>query len=264
MTSTTQRRLIGGLVAVIVVISCIFLGRWQWQRHEDRSAQVDQITSNYEQAPVEFSQLITDPQAPMPPELEWRPITVTGRYEAPIIQIRNRPVDGQPGFHIAQPFRFSEGTLLVNRGFINARGEIEPEFSAQSETEVTLTGRLRPAEPADNRTPPTGQGFTLNPDQLLENQTDLVTGAYLVATSENPAAPQEIVPLPPPDTDLGSHFSYALQWWFFAGGAVVAFFLLIQRENQFAGKRPEVKKTPTSAEAEEDALIAAWEAQQDA
>lgn len=264
MTPTVRRRITGGLVAVIVVISCIFLGRWQWHRHEARSAQVNQITANYGKPPAAFSDLVTQPDAQLPSDLEWRSVELTGQFEEPILKIRNRPVDGKHGFHIAQPFVFDDHTVLVNRGFVEIQDPAAIDFPAQSGGEVSLIGRLRPAEPADSRSAPAGQGFTFNPAQLLPNDPNLVTGTYLVASEQNPPADNQISPLPAPDTDLGSHFSYALQWWFFAGGAVVAFFLLIRRENQHEGARPTStrKKRASSAEAEEDALIAAWEQQQ--
>src|SRR5690625_7954306 len=90
------------------------------------------------------TELTADPAAPLAPAQEWRPVEVTGKFGAPIIKIRNRPVDGQPGFHIAQPFYFDSGTqvVLVNRGFITARGELEIDFPAASTGDVQLDWKI--------------------------------------------------------------------------------------------------------------------------
>src|SRR5690625_6721339 len=175
--------------------------------------------------------------------MERHCVELTGHLEDPILKILNRPVDGKHGFHIAQPFVFDDHTVLVNRGFVETQDPAAIDFPAQSGGEVSLIGRLRPAEPADSRSAPAGQGFTFNPAQLLPNDPNLVTGTYLVASEENPPADNQISPLPAPDTDLGSHFSYALQWWVFAGGADVASFVLMRRVDQDAGARPASTRT---------------------
>lgn len=260
MSTTVQRRIVGAIVAIVVVTTCIMLGRWQWHRHEDRAARVDQIMQNYDREPVPLSQLVADPAAPLGPDMAWRPVELHGEFGPTAIKIRNRPVDGQPGFHIAQPFFSDAGpVVLVNRGFVRTEDEQGLDLAAPSPTDVTLLARIRPAEEPDSRSAPAGQGFTFNPPQLLPEIAELAPNFYLVAESETPPAPDQIAALPPPETDLGSHFSYALQWWFFAGGSVIAFIILMRRETQHeAGTAPRTKRV-RSAEAEEDALIAAWE-----
>lgn len=262
MSATLQRRIIGGIVAVIVVITCIFLGRWQWSRHVDRSAAVDQVLSNYERDPVDLAELLPRSDSLLPANLQWRPVSLHGHFGEQVIKIRNRPVDGQPGYHIAQLFHLndeSNTTVVVNRGFVTADDD-QNSFTPGPTADVALIGHVRAAEATDNRQTPPGQGFSFNPAQLFPTADDLIANAYVIANWQDPPAPEQIAPLAPPDTDKGSHFSYALQWWFFAGGAVVAFFLLMRREDQHEASRPaRTKQARSRAEEEEDALIAAWE-----
>lgn len=281
MTITLRRRIIGLLVAIVVVASCIFLGRWQWHRHVDRKADVAEIEANYDQSIEDFSNLVPEPSTQVPQSSQWRPVVLNGHYGDKSITIRNRPLEGNPGYHVAAPFYTDTGIVLVNRGFLAHDKEGEPHIPAPPEGELNLTARIRPAEPADSRQAPAGQGFTFNPDQLLADEVSrgqtIYTGTYLVASAENGApVADNLTPIPRPDTDLGSHLSYAFQWWFFAGGAVVAFVILIRRENEHEehngpnksvehqahpGKKTRKKRSSSTAEEEEDALIAAWENQ---
>lgn len=271
----------GLLVAIIVVASCIFLGRWQWQRHIDRKADVAEIEANYDQDITAFNRLVPDPTTKVTKSAQWRPVVLNGHYGDETITIRNRPLESNPGYHLAVPFYTDAGVVLVNRGFLSHDQEAEPHIPAPPQKELELTARIRPAEPADSRQAPAGQGFTFNPDQLLTDEIPrdepIFTGTYLVAAAEDgdPVA-GDLTPIPRPDTDLGSHLSYAFQWWFFAGGAIVAFIILIRRENEHEAqndpnystedqaqplKKPRKKRTSTAVtdEEEEDALIAAWE-----
>ena len=54
--------------------------------------------------------------------------------------------------------------------------------------------------------------------------------AYGGLTAEVPSAATVPGPLPVPDTDPGSHLSYAFQWWTFALGGLVAFTYMARRE----------------------------------
>lgn len=272
MSATLQRRIIGAIVAVVVVITCFFLGRWQWHRHQDRAAAVEQVLAAYEEQPVALTELVPQNDSLVPTNLEWRPVEISGTWGEPIIKIRNRPVEGKHGYHIAQPLHLDSSdaqniAIVVNRGFVIVEDEEDVEMPNDVGNNVTLIGHLRKAEAPDSRQAPTGQGFTFNPQQLMPDAVGLIANAYVIADTQTPDAPENIAALPPPDTDLGSHFSYALQWWFFAGGSVVAFVLLMRREDQHEGTeskapKPKPKRRKSRDEDEEDALIAAWEAEQ--
>jgi cytochrome oxidase assembly protein ShyY1 len=46
------------LLAVALSVTCTFLGRWQWNRHVARDAQIRLIEDNYSAAPVPLAALV--------------------------------------------------------------------------------------------------------------------------------------------------------------------------------------------------------------
>uniref|UniRef100_UPI0013E97286 SURF1 family cytochrome oxidase biogenesis protein n=1 Tax=Cellulomonas endophytica TaxID=2494735 RepID=UPI0013E97286 len=236
------RRRAAGLVALALVlaVSCTFLGRWQWHRHEARSAAVAVVERNWRADPVPLDAVLRPGRA-LTPAQEWRRVTVTGTYDgASPVLLRNRPVDGTPAYHVVAPFR-EDGTgavLLVDRGWVRAStGAVAAPASPAGP--VTLTVRLRPLEPASGRAAPAGQVQAIALDEVLAAAGTGTTGAgggtpayaaFGSRVQETPAAAGTPADLPPPDTDLGSHLSYAFQWWVFAAGALVAFGVLARRE----------------------------------
>jgi cytochrome oxidase assembly protein ShyY1 len=86
---------------------------------------------------------------------------------------------------------------------------------------VQLTARIRPFEPATDRTAPPGQVSRIDRAQLERALADAglaggVLGGYAVLATESPAPASAPTPLPRPDVDLGVHLAYAYQWWIFA------------------------------------------------
>jgi cytochrome oxidase assembly protein ShyY1 len=219
-----SRETLLGLVLVLAAV-CVGLGRWQYGRFEDKRNRAAVIEANYDAAPVPLEQVLRSPDAALPPREEWTPVQLEGRYCAEpgcVVYVRNRQLSGEVGFWQLAPFRAEDGTtLLIVRGWV-------PEDSAQSvpsspppvpDGEITLTARLRPAEPVLDRVPPEGQAHSVNPPQLAEqldlDADQLVTGAFGELESEQPEAERPQA-LEAPETGLGPHLSYAFQWWIFA------------------------------------------------
>lgn len=243
--SPAVRRAVGlVLLAVTVSTACVFLGRWQWHRHVDRDAAIRLVEANYDADPVPLAELLPAPGAALDPGDVWRPVTVSGRYEQDAtVLLRNRPVDGQPGFHVLVPLVLDEpaddaGTpavLLVDRGWIawdtDASGEVA--VPPAPEGEVTVTARLRADEPRADRDAPAGQVQAINVEQVLaagDASPARAYAAYGGLVREDPAAATALGRLPQPSTDPGSHLSYAFQWWVFALGALVGFTWMARRE----------------------------------
>jgi cytochrome oxidase assembly protein ShyY1 len=296
MHLTPARRRAVGLVVVGVVVAtvCVFLGRWQWHRHEWRDAQIAIAEANYDADPVPLEQVVDDPADALPDDAQWRPVSVTGHYLDTTVLLRNRPVDGNPAYHVVVPFVVagSGDVLVVDRGWVPTGADASEtvEVPAAPAGEVDLVVRLRTAERVSGRPPTDGWVHAVAPDQVMTAAGDeaapgtdgaLYTGLYGQRVSEDPAPAEVPGALPPPDLDPGSHLSYAFQWWVFALGALVGLSWLARREivEERAGSpalaaggrpgapgdAPDEGRGPTAtphrrrkegrAEAEEDALV---------
>ncbi|WP_083649062.1 SURF1 family protein [Cellulosimicrobium sp. CUA-896] len=290
----TPRQWVTLAVGVVVLVAlCLVAGRWQWNRYVDREAEIQRIEANYTAAPVPLADVVTGPGAALDPADVWRPVTVEGRYaDDATVLLRNRPVGGSPGFHVLVPF-VTEPTpaapdglvVVVDRGFVplgtDAVTPGDVPDAPDGVVEATLT--LRADEPASGRGAPDGQVQAISTDQVLAAGPDgggwaqgRTVGAYGQLRSEDPAPAQRLQALPKPDTDPGSHLSYAFQWCVFALGALAGFWLLVRRdrrdargeagtltagdllaehEDGTARPRREPRARRPSAEDEEDALI---------
>ena len=267
-----SRRWLGGLaLAVVVAIGCALLGLWQWDRRQQQVERNALVTGNYDRTPAPLTALLPAPAADLPAGSEWTPVALSGRYlpDASLL-LRNRPLDGRPGYHSLVPFETDDGAvLLVDRGWlpIGATGAGPDDVPAPPDGDVRAVVRLRPAEREATRDAPAGQVHTIDPSRaaaLLPGSLagGLRTGAYGVLGSEQPAAAATPLTLPRPAIDEGPHLSYSLQWFVFALGALVAFVVLVRRTAGDAeGRPPAVRpgRRRPSAEDEEDALLDAAE-----
>ena len=263
------------LLAVALSVTCTFLGRWQWNRHVARDAQIRLIEDNYSAEPVQLAALAATPDRTLPADAAWRQVTVTGRYEADAtVLLRNRPIGGMAGYHVLVPLVVAEGgergaVLVVDRGWVptGENGVDVTSAPAPPTGTVTVTVRLRPDEAASPRSAPAGQVQAISVAQVLAAGDAVpATGspgayrAYGEVAAEGPAPDHALGTLPAPSTDPGSHLSYAFQWWTFALGSLVGFTVMARRELQdgsAAGPtvRPERRRRSPSAEDEEDALV---------
>ena len=276
--SARVRRAVGVvLLGVLIAVGCTLAGRWQWNRHVARDAQIAVVEANYDADPVPLSAVLDSPAQPLAATQEWQPVEVVGRYDPQrTVLLRNRPVDGQPGYHVLVPLVLEEGgepgsVLLVDRGYIpwgdDASSAVDvPEPPAGS---VTVTARLRLDEPSLGRAAPAGQVQSITVDEVLVagGSTDPAQPAYRAYGSlvaEDPAA-GALGALATPSTDPGSHLSYSFQWWTFALGSLVGFSMLARRDLRESAdddpqaaeptaREPRRRRGP-SAEDEEDALV---------
>ena len=104
--------------------------------------------------------------------------------------------------------------------------------------QVTVTGRLRPAETRDNtgiRTRsglPSGQILLIDTPRIAEGLPYAVFGGFVELTAQQPQGGASPELLPPPDVGAGGglNLAYAVQWWLFIGIAVGGWVLLLRRE----------------------------------
>jgi cytochrome oxidase assembly protein ShyY1 len=244
--------MLGGLaLALVFAVACVLLGRWQWGRYENLSVQATAVTTHYAATPVPLGSVTS--RIPPSEADQWLRVTATGRYAAgKQLLVRNRALDGQPGLEVLLPFDVSgdlSGTrVFVDRGWVaNADAAADlPEVPPPPTGEVALVGWLRSGEPDLGKDLPAGQLASIDVTEAArQTGGGTVLDAYLVLDSEQPGGPRPAA-LAAPDTDLGPHQAYAIQWWL---TSVFGFVLLAYRlrlaaadGRELAGVAPKPKK----------------------
>lgn len=220
----SRETLVGLLLVTLAATVCLGLGRWQWHRFEERRAEAAVIEANYDADPVALSRLLPTPGSTLAAEDDWQRVELRGEYctdPGCVLYVRNRQYGGATGFYQLVPFRAEDGTvLLIVRGWVDSQDSAsQPDDPAPVPAgELTLTARVRPAERVLDRERPEGQVHSINPQQIaadLPLDGEMVTGAYAVLDAEQPESARPIA-LPAPDTSLGPHLSYTVQWVLFA------------------------------------------------
>jgi len=233
----SRRWLTALAIAAAFAVACLFLGRWQWHRHEAKVARAERIDSHYSASPIPLSRAMPTPDAGLPRAQEWTLVTATGRYAAEqVMLVRNRPNNGVYGYEVVVPLRLADGTsLLVDRGWIpNGRTAADPsKMPAIPAGDITVTGWLRVGEPSLGRTMTNGQLASINLAEAGAQTGTSLYGAYLIRRAEA-GPPGERIEHPQalekPDTGQGPHLAYALQWWLAAPVGFVLIFVAVRRE----------------------------------
>ncbi|MEN3533778.1 SURF1 family protein [Microbispora sp. ZYX-F-249] len=235
------RRWVGLHLLVLALIPAFFfLGKWQWGRFEERSATSALITANLGAAPVPIDRL-GRPGATVPERDRYRIVTATGRYDpAHELVVRRRTLNTRVGFYVITPLVTPQGAVLVNRGWVpaGATADAPPRVPAPPTGEVTVTGRLRPAETRENTGIrnrsglPAGQILLIDTPALAKGLPYGVFGGFVELTAQTPMPAEAPELLPPPDVGGGGglNLAYAVQWWLFIGIAVGGWVLLVRRE----------------------------------
>jgi cytochrome oxidase assembly protein ShyY1 len=262
----TERAWLGALLGVIVLsVVFVFLGRWQYHRHEARSDRNTLVNVNYNATPVTLSDAIPtvrqNPGAPLPADLEWRPVITRGSYLSEhTVLLRNRPQNNQNGYDVVVPFRTTDGPILfLNRGWVPAgsASAAQPDtVPAPPGGVVTVVSRLRPSEAPTGRRAPAGQANRLAVRQLAAalgpDDAGRTVGAYGLVVSESPAPAQAPSPATKPDPGLGINIAYAFQWWAFAIAAYVLLGVAMVREvRRRNGEEPRPLRLPWRRERDE-------------
>ncbi len=222
-------------VAVMVALAavCAWLGTWQMQRLAEKEALIAAVDERLDAEPIPVPAAQSWPALDVD-ALNFQPVSLTGafRYNQTMTVFTSLanargPAEGV-GYWVVTPFVLSEGgTVFVNRGFVPEDfQEAAVTDSEGGETQVTITGLLRPAEKASFITP--------GPD--MSNRTEWVRDPERLAQMVDPAlapfAPfyVDLPAGPPGELPQGgetvvefpnNHLGYAYTWYGFAIVAVV-------------------------------------------
>ena len=241
---TTRQWVILAVAAVVLAALCLVAGRWQWNRAESRNAEIDLVNANWSAPVVPVDAILAGPGAVVPDDEVWQRVELEGQYVADAtVLLRNRPVAGRNGYHVLVPFEArldgQDIVIVINRGTVPlGRDAAGPDaVPAPPSGPVTVVASLRADEPPSDRGAAPGQVQAISTEQVLATGPDggawaegRTVGAYGALRTEEPAPQTALATLPKPDTDPGSHLSYAFQWAIFAIGAIGGYVLLWRRE----------------------------------
>ncbi|BBY15320.1 SURF1 family cytochrome oxidase biogenesis protein [Mycolicibacterium litorale] len=209
------------LALFVVVLAFAYLcftvlAPWQLGKNTKTSRENDQIARSVTAEPVPVTDVLPRQDSAAPDE-QWQRVTATGRY-LPQAQVlaRLRVIDGDPAYEVLVPFAVDGGpTVLVDRGYVKPeRGtDVPPIEPAPTET-VTITARLRDAEPVPPGKEPLRENgipqvYAINPGQISAVTGVPLAGSYLQLVEDQPGG-LGVIGLP--HLDAGPFLSYGIQW----------------------------------------------------
>jgi surfeit locus 1 family protein len=216
------------LIALLLVVFCLWGSQWQYHRGVDRHARNAVIEERIAQSPIELAS-VTGTLA----DYEWQPVSTSGSFnKEKQILLRNRYNDGKYGYEVLTLFTSTDNkSFWVDRGWVQAgaTATTPPVLTPLPEGEVTINGRLRLDSSLPRGSffalPGKGEGLVseLNAQSQLNTEKfyiDLLSGSQASLTPE--------VPAQLPELSDGPHMAYALQWIFF-GGLVIYGRILTRR-----------------------------------
>lgn len=238
------RWVVAHLVILTVVVTFPMLGAWQLDRWDEQRALQARLQERRGAEPVPIASVLDEDTPPdRIADLEFRPVTATGRYAADEeVAHRNRAMGGRSGFDWLTPLVLDgDRAVLVRRGFVpptQAAG-VDPTPAPPPDGEVTVTGwlELSGAQPTGigARDPDTGTidtVFHADVDRIdQQTSSDLLPMILHLGTQE--PAPDGDLPIPQPlpsDDDGAQNLSYAVQWFSFTAIALVGYGIVLRRK----------------------------------
>jgi len=216
------------IIALALVLLCIWAADWQYTRGVDRQARNNVIEERIARSAIDL-----EARDVILGNNEWQSVTTNGRFDSSQqILLRNRYWEGKYGYEVLTLFTSTSGEKFwVDRGWVKAgaTATTPPKVTSVPDSDVSITGRLRLDSSLPRGSffalPAAGQGLVseLNAQSQMDTEKfyiDLLSGSD---PSLTPAAPAQLPPL-----SDGPHKAYALQWLFF-GGLIIYGRVLIRR-----------------------------------
>ena len=141
MTAERGKRRVFIAVCLSLAIPFAGLGVWQIQRLFWKLDLIERVDARVHAAPAS---LPTNLDALRPQDIEYRRVRVSGRLQNDRQTFVDALTELGPGDWVVTPLQTSQGTVLINRGFV-AKGMREKVSSPAGV--VNITGLLRLSEP---------------------------------------------------------------------------------------------------------------------
>ncbi len=216
------------LIALLLIILCLWGSQWQYHRGVDRHARNAVIEKRIAQSPIELAAVKGNLA-----DYEWQTVDVVGSFNPDKqILLRNRYHDGKYGYEVLTLFTSADNkSFWVDRGWVQAgaTATTPPVVTALPQGEVSISGRLRLDSSLPRGSffalPGKGEGLVseLNAQSQLDTEKFYID---LLSGSDTSLTPEVTAQLP--ELSDGPHMAYSLQWIFF-GGLVFYGRILIRR-----------------------------------
>ena len=222
-TALTPRWLMALAALLAFIVTCFFLGRWQWDRTQDildaeRAAAAD---------PALLSDIVDD-DGTWPNAEIGRTVILEGTFTNDQTQLLNRELEGERGSWTFTGFRLNAGSsVAVMRGWL-PEGVASP---APPEESMRILGVLHPNEAFYEGANENGI-VTADSGALSALWGVPLIEGYVMLQDEDPAlasAESDVLQIVPPTVQVGDvpfplqNFFYAIQWWVFAAFAIFVY-----------------------------------------
>lgn len=249
MSFLLSKRWLGFAVfCVLLATLCVFLGRWQFHRGEDRKATNARVAAAMAREPIALEDLTVGA------EHEWTRITATGEFDQQhIVTVRYAQREGVPGVDVVAPFVLADGSaILVDAGWFQTenRAEAPANIPALPTGELTIEGWWRVNSAANQLavTPAAHQVRAID-SRAWKVPVDLHSGWVNLQSPQV----QGLAPEHTPSMSNGPHFAYGIQWWFFGALAIFGFGWLARAEKIERDKKQRKAQATTQAKATKSA-----------
>lgn len=231
MSRQVRRWIALGVLATVLAVTFVMLGRWQLSRLDERR-DANAIVVAHRDMPVQPYQQVMG--GPIGDDDQWFRVTATGTYLPEQFQVRYRSLDGAYGSEVVAVLQTDRGdNLLINRGFLQREGS-RPDGHVPAVTpgQVTVTGYVRRNERGDTiaMQPHEGQIRLINSEVLGSSLGIELLDGFVALSESTPADVGGLTPVPPPDLSEGPHLSYALQWFAFTVVGVIGVGVLVRAD----------------------------------
>lgn len=244
------------VLVLALLLAMLIAGVWQINRHGSRGERNELVRARVAESAVPLAMVAPPGSDPsVGDDEQFRRVTVTGEYRVEDeVLIRNRTLDGAPGWWVLTPFVTIDGwAVAVNRGWIPLNfdaDEPRPGTEPPSGT-IEVVGTVQPARTAEGfqvADPEAGRLSSLGRPDVARLATQLDYELSPVVLRIDPETVDLALlptPLALPTLDAGPHASYAAQWFIFSAVALIGYPLVLRR----------VARGKASSSYEDDELI---------
>lgn len=239
------------VLMLALAATCVFLGTWQMERLAEKEALIAAVDARLNAAPIPAPAADTWPDLDVG-ALNFQPVSLSGHFAydqtSTVFTSLADPKGryGGPGYWVMTPFVLDAGgTVFVNRGFVPEQNQEEVILGGlheANEGDVTVSGLLRPGEPAGFMTP------EINMSDRVAWVRDPASLATMIDPALQPVAPFYVdLPAGVPDalpqggetviSFPNNHLGYAYTWYGFAIVAIVMLGFWLWRQAQRQPKR---------------------------